>query len=264
MSPQLFAILSSLIEERLGLHYGAEDADALAERLAPRIEEHGFGSLLDYYYFLRYDDASRRELDALADALVVNETYFFRETDALQVVVGLLEELGGHRRVWCAASSSGEEPYTLAMLLDGRGMLDRVELVASDISPRALARAREGLYRGRSLRALPDDMRLRYFDEEQGGVRLHPRVRSAVTFVQRNLVDDAALATLGSFDVIVCRNVLIYFRDERVRRVVERLTERLVLGGHLVVGASESLLRLGTSLTCVERGGAFLYRRDEP
>lgn len=263
ISPQLFAILTGLVEERLGLHYGPEDAGMLADKLTPRALDRGFDSLLEYYYFLRYDAGADAELDALADALVVNETYFFREADQLRVLVDILAESPGRRRVWCAASSTGEEPYTLAMMLAERGILDRVSILASDVSVRALGRAREALYRGRSFRALHDEARSRWFVPEGDGSRVVPEIRRAVTFRQINLRDEATIAGLGTFDAVLCRNVLIYFRDPLVKEVVARLSARLVPGGHLLVGASESLLRLGTSLVCVERGGTFLYKRDE-
>ena len=159
ISPQVFAILSALLEERTGLHYELSDSELLADRVSGRALERGFESLLDYYYFLRYDPGAASELALLVDSLVVNETYFFRELPALKVLV---EDFvpqrvaeGARPRIWCAACSTGEEPLTLAMLLDEAGLLDRVDIVASDISGRALAHAKAGLYRRRSLRALP-------------------------------------------------------------------------------------------------------------
>lgn len=266
LSPPVFAILSGLIAERLGIHYTPQDAPILADKITPRALEHGFESLLDYYYFLRYDPAAAEELDALADALVVNETYFFREVDALREVVEVLARIhddGRRPRLWCAASSTGEEPLTLAMLLDDRHLLDHVDLVASDVSPRALARARDGVYRGRAFRVLPDAYRDRFFRPHAEALRVDERLLSAIDYRAVNLLDDAKISTLGSFDVILCRNVLIYFHDDLVRRIAGRLTARLTVGGYLLVGTSESLLRFGTSLTCVERAGTFFYQRGE-
>ena len=146
LSPQVFAILSALLEERLGLHYDLGERELLADRVSPRATELGFDSLLDYYYFLRYDPGGDSELALLVDALVVNETYFFREVAALKVLVTeLVPKLiaqGARPRIWCAACSTGEEPLTLAILLDEAGLLDQVTLVASDISARALTQAR--------------------------------------------------------------------------------------------------------------------------
>jgi chemotaxis protein methyltransferase CheR len=145
-SPALFAILRALVEDRSGLHYGAAEREIFFERVGARAAEAGFDSLLDYYYFLRYDPGAGAEMRALTDALVVNETFFFRELDALRVVVAHLiapaVRRGLRPRIWSAACSTGEEPLTLAMLLADEGLLHDVDIVASDISERVLARAR--------------------------------------------------------------------------------------------------------------------------
>jgi chemotaxis protein methyltransferase CheR len=265
LSPQVFAILSGLIEERTGLHYDLNDRDLLAERTSPRALECGFESLLDYYYFLRYDPGADAELKLLVDALVVNETYFFRELAALNVVtqtiVPALIEKGARPRIWCAACSTGEEPLTLAMLLDQAGLLDRVAIVASDISGRALSHARLGKYGRRSLRALPDGVIGRWLEPAGESMQVATRIAEAVDFRRINLADDLDLAALGQFDVIICRNVLIYFRDRTIERVIANLWRSLLDDGYLVVGASESLLRFDTAFACEEQRGAFLYRK---
>jgi chemotaxis protein methyltransferase CheR len=266
LSPQVFAILSALIEERMGLHYDVHERELLGERVSGRATERGFESLLDYYYFLRYDPAADAEFALLAEVLVVNETYFFREIAPLKVLVsellpGLLAR-GVKPRIWCAACSTGEEPLTLAMLLDEAGILDRVTLVASDISARVLTHARTGLYRRRSLRSLPPGAVGRWLEGDEEGMRAAPRITSAVSWRRVNLVDDRELSELGLFDVIICRNVLIYFRDQTIEKVVERLWRQLVPDGRLLVGASESLLRFNVPFSCEEQRGAFFYRKQ--
>jgi chemotaxis protein methyltransferase CheR len=263
---QVFAIFSDLIEERLGIHYPLEDRELLAERLSPRAIARGFDSLLDYYYYLRYDAEARTELTELAEALVVNETYFFREERALSVlansVVPRLLETGVRPRIWSAACSTGEEPLTLAMLLDARDLLGQVQLVASDISGRALQHARAGLYGRRSLRALPSGVMGRWLEPEGDGARVLPRLRSAIAWQRVNLLDAVELSALGEFDVILCRNVLIYFQDSTIATVVRNLTRNLRPEGLLVVGTSESLMRLDCALLCEEHAGAFFYRNS--
>jgi chemotaxis protein methyltransferase CheR len=265
LSPQVFAILSGLIEERLGLHYDLRERELLADRVSPRAIDRGFESLLDYYYFLRYDPDAEAELAVLVDALVVNETYFFREVAALKVLVtDFIQPLvaaGSRPRIWCAACSTGEEPLTLAMLLDEAKLLDRVSLVASDISSRALARAREGCFKRRSLRALPPGVIGRWLEGDEDGVRVLPHIASAVDFQRVNLVDRRELSALGHFDAIICRNVLIYFQDRTIERVVDNLSQSLNPNGRLLVGASESLLRFDVALTCEEQRGSFFYRK---
>jgi chemotaxis protein methyltransferase CheR len=267
LTPPIFAILSALIEQRAGLHYAPEDRELLSDKVASRALEAGFESLLDYYYFLRYDPAGSAALDALVDSLLVHETYFFRDPLPLEALV---EEVlvpavrQGHRpRVWCAACSTGEEPLTLAMMLAQQGVLKDVQLVASDLSQRVLDRARRGEYNLRSMRALPLGIEGRYLDVVEGRPRVRHELVDAVQWCRVNLVDAGAVEALGAFDAILCRNVLIYFQDDVARRVVDCLTQALVPGGPLLVGTSESLMRFGTALLCEERRGAFFYVRPK-
>jgi chemotaxis protein methyltransferase CheR len=164
-------------------------------------------------------------------------------------------------RIWCAASSTGEEPLTIAMLLAKRGLLQKSRIVASDVSERALARARSGTFGLRSVRALPPGIEGSFLRREGDKVYADPALVSAVEWRRVNLMEDESVAALGQFDVVLARNVLIYFADATVRRVVDRLSGALLPGGLLLVGASESLLRYGTSLSCEEHGGAFFYRK---
>jgi chemotaxis protein methyltransferase CheR len=266
LSPAVFSILSGLIEEKVGLHYGLLDRDVLQEKASARAVEAGFESLLDYYYYLRYDDLSNQELRELTENLVVNETYFFREWTAIQVlvdsVIAPMCARGEKVRVWSAACATGEEPLSLAMLLRERGILDQVEIVATDISGKALAKAREGRYGRRSVRRVPDATLLeKYIREEQDGFTVDRSLSDHIRWEARNLMDDAEIAALGKFDVVLCRNVLIYFSDSTVSEVLQRISRALEDGGILVVGVSESLLRYGGAFVGEERGGAFVYRK---
>jgi chemotaxis protein methyltransferase CheR len=270
LTPSVFEILRGLVQERIGLHYAPADQEIFGSKLSERAVELGFESLLDYYYFLRYDQGSAAELTLLTDHLVVNETYFFREAAQLEFVVDALlaprVAAGERPRLWSAACSTGEEPLSIAMLLAERDLLGKVDLVASDISERALATARRGRYRARSLRqeavplaALPWLTRL-----PSGDLVVSPRLIECVTWRRLNLMDREAVAGMGPFDVVLCRNVLIYFNDETSVQVVENLAGTLGPGGALLVGISESLLRFGTSLECEEQAGVFFYRRRGP
>ncbi|HEX2679371.1 MAG TPA: CheR family methyltransferase [Polyangiales bacterium] len=265
MTPQVFAILSGLIEERLGLSYALADQALLENKIAVRVLERGFDSALDYYYYLRYDDAEGAELDQLAELLVVNETFFFREYDQLQAAlqhVATLVAAGKRPRIWCAACSTGEEPITIAFWLAERNLLDSVELIASDISSAALALARKGRYRPRSLRHVPPDVDPSRFIEKHGdSLVVNPRLVDAIQWRKLNLMDGSAVSAMGELDVVLCRNLLIYFRDDVVRRVVGQLADRLTDDGVLLVGVSESLMRFGTRLVCEEHQGAFFYRK---
>jgi chemotaxis protein methyltransferase CheR len=265
LSPQVFAILNALIEERTGLHYTIDDREVIESKLRDRLIESRFESFLDYYYFLRYDPKGKAELDRAIDALVINETYFFRELEPLRRLVDLViaprVERGETVRIWSAACSTGEEPSTLAMLLDHRGIAAQATIVASDISLRALARAREGIYGARSLREpAPPDL-APYLIQRGEQIEVRADIRQRIDWRRINLTDQAEVTAVGRFDAILCRNVLFYFNDVTGRRITNLLSEALAPEGVLLVGVAESLLRLGTSLHCEERGGVFMYSK---
>jgi len=265
LSPQVFTILGALVEARAGLHYGANDRELFAEKVSARAIEQGFESLLDYYYFMRYDPGGDEELGRLVDSLVVHETYFFREREQVEWLVdGFLAPrvaAGRRPRVLSAACATGEEPLSLAMLLADRGLGGSVEIVGADISERALARAREGVYPPRSLRhSHPPGAARRFLREEGGRLVVAREVHRDVSWRRANLIVPAEVEALGGFDAILCRNVLIYFDDSRAQEVIETLSARLADDGLLLVGVSESLLRFGSSVECEERGGVFVYR----
>lgn len=261
-TPQVFSILTTLVEEHAGLSYTLKDLPLFEGKVAARAADAGFESMLDYYYYLRYDDPDHRELDALVEALVVQETFFFRELPALEVAVDALLapkiERGQRPRVWCAACATGEEVVTLAILLAERGLLAQVELIASDISERALSRARRGVYGVRALRQTPRERAGHYLVQHGNELVAARSLLDAISFRRINLLDPPAL---GRCDLILCRNVLIYFDDRRVKQVVERLAQKLAPDGALLVGVSESLMRLGTGLRCEELRGSFIYRK---
>ena len=267
LSPQVFSLMAALIEDRAGLFYAPADSALLASKLSGRATELGFDALLDYYYFLRYDPAGNEECERLVEALVVHETYFFREESSLRALIEhcIAPRVRDGRRVrlWCAACATGEEPVTLAVMLAQRDLLDSVDIVATDISAPALERARAGCYGKRAMRVVDASHAsvAHLIRAENDRVVVDPRLLARIDWRQVNLIDDPAVMALGRFDVIVCRNVLIYFRDDMVRQVVTTLAGALVADGVLQVSVSESLMRFGSALTCMELGGSFFYQR---
>jgi chemotaxis protein methyltransferase CheR len=259
-------LLRDLVHERTGLHYDNGRCDTMADRLAPLVLARGFGSFLDYYYFLKYDPGGDTEWVLVLDALSVTETYFWREIDQLRaiahVVVPQLLQQTDVVRIWCVPCATGEEPLTLAMLLDQQGLFERgsIELRASDASEAALARARQGLYRERAFRVLPPHLRDLYFTPEKDGWRVAPRLHQRVLSWERvNLMDAADVRRRANVDVIFCRNVFIYFSETGVRRVVNTFADVMHTPGYLCVGAAESLLRVTTRFDLQEIAGAFVY-----
>jgi chemotaxis protein methyltransferase CheR len=269
LSPQVFSILNGLVEEAAGLSCSLSELEIFGSKVSARAIEAGFESLLDYYYYLRYDEAGRLELERLIEQLVVHETFFFRELEPLKVLVERcvkpLVARGQRVRIWSAACATGEEPLTLAMVLADAGLLPHVDLIASDVSARVLERAKAADYGVRTLRRLPMPAFAQpYLTVKDNRVSVSSELMSAIDWRRVNLIERASVEAVGEVDVIVCRNVLIYFREERVRQVVEALGAQLKPEGVLLIGVSESLMRLGTGLSCEELSGVFFYRKPGP
>jgi chemotaxis protein methyltransferase CheR len=267
LTNQVFTIFNALIQGRAGLHYAPEQRELLAEKLTGPASEAGFHNLLDYYYYLRYDAEGTVQLDRLIDSLLVHETYFFREVEALQALVDrvLLPKIkaGQKPRVWCAACASGEEPLTIAMLLAHHQALGQAQIVATDLSQKILERARRGRYGPRALRVASQAHTEQWFSREGDQVLVRSELREAIDWRHLNLIDASAIEQLGLFDAVICRNVLIYFNDETTKAVVRSLGNALKPDGVLLVGASESLIRLEAPFDIEEQAGAFFYRRRE-
>jgi chemotaxis protein methyltransferase CheR len=273
LSDAAVPLLRNLVRERSGIHFEDSQLDLFADRLAPLVIEHGFESFLDYYYLLKYDEAAALEWHRVMDALAVPETYFWREIDQIRavadVIVPLLAQNAGGRavRIWSVPCAGGEEPLTIAMMLDQAGWFDRVriEIHASDASPAAIARAKEARYRDRALRSLPMPLRERYFRRDGETWRIDRRLWSRVTsWSVVNLMAPEQAAPLGSADIIFCRNLFIYFSEAGIRTVVERLGDWMPSPGYLCVGASESLLRVTTRFALEDINGAFIYVKRRP
>ncbi len=266
LRPEVFAILAPLIKERTGIHFAPSEIDILADKLSPRVIDAGFDSMLDYYYFIRYDDADGREFVALTDALLIHETYFFRELEPLRMAMSSLVEpaarAGRRPRIWSAACATGEEPLTLAMLAADCGILPSVEIVASDLSARALERAQRSDFNRRSLRSVPNGgLAEKYLERDGERMRVRADLARAISWRQINLVTPPPVEETGVFDLICCRNVLIYFSEDTISQVLHGLAARLAPTGMLLVGVSESLLRFGSLFRCEERGGVFFYQK---
>jgi chemotaxis protein methyltransferase CheR len=264
-------LLRDLIHERTGIFYDNGKGDILTDKLSPLVIERGFTSLLDYYYLLKYDEAAQDEWRNVMNALSIPETYFWREMDQVRALVETVvprwfaEPGAGPLKVWSAACASGEEPLTIAMALAEAGWLGRVpvEIRASDASPAAIEKARRGVYRERSFRNLPAELRAKYFTQEgetktwRVDAKLHRLIEWGVV----NLMDEAEVAPRASANVIFCRNVFIYFSNQSIGRTVRTFAAHVRPPGYLFVGASESLLRLSDDFELQEIGNAFVYVR---
>ena len=263
-----FRLLRELFNQHAGLWFNSDARGTLERRLRERIAALGLSSFGEYYQLLRFHERGRSELDEALDLVTINETYFFREDYQLRAYQEELLPMlltGGRERlsIWSAGCASGEEVYTIAMsTLEGSPTTRcEVRVFGSDISRRCIAAARRGVYGGASFRATPADMRRRYFQERPGGTGVTDEVRAMCHFGHLNLLDSARAAVVGRVDVIFCRNVLIYFDDVSRRRVIDMFYDRLLPGGFLLLGHSESLLNVSTAFELVHLREDLVYRK---
>jgi chemotaxis protein methyltransferase CheR len=267
-----FRMFADLVRERCGLHFGSDARFLLEKRLARRLRELEMTSFAAYHYRLRRAARQDEEFANLIDELTTNETYFFRERSQLRALIGeIFTELQAARRgatgrpitVWSAGCSSGEEPYSIVILAQEAGMVPGVDLhvYASDISRRMLRKARQGVYREASFRETEPELRKNYFSEKDGLWRISDDVKKHVDFIHLNLLDRSKIALLGSMDVIICRNVIIYFNSDTKRQVIQMFSEKLRPGGHLLLGHSESLINLSSSFELRHLRHDLVYRR---
>lgn len=261
-----FQLLRDLIKENIGIYYDENKKDLLADKLTPLALERGFTNFLDYYYFLKYDPEGKEEWDKISDALSVQETYFFRELDQLKALVdfivpSLYEEGVRSLKIWSAGCATGEEPLSIAMLLNEKNWFLKlnIEIYATDISVSALEKAKRGVYRERSLRNLPSHLINKYFTKEENGFRISSEIHKKVLWQRANLVKEEEIKDFAKSDIIFCRNVFIYFEDSTIQKIVEVFEQNMKNPGYLFVGVSESLIRFKHSFNLEIIGGAFVY-----
>jgi chemotaxis protein methyltransferase CheR len=257
-----FARICELAYQRFGLHLHSGKEKLVSARLAKLLRAGGFRSF-DSYYRHVVADASGAALTAMIDCLTTNHTSFLREAEHFRFLKErILPEYRGRDvfRVWSAACSTGEEPYSIAFtLLDAleRARGPRLEILATDISTRALDTAKRAVYAKDRVSTMPPEMRNRYFiPGPEGAVRVRPDVVSLVRFERRNLMEPFPPNAL--FPVILCRNVMIYFDRNTRASLVRRLTGSLEPGGYLLVGHAESLIGTDHGLAYVQPA---VYRR---
>lgn len=272
MTDEEFRLIRDLIYNHSGLFFDNDSKYLLEKRLGKRVPLHHLAGYKDYYHFLRYNRDKDQELSDIMDLLTTNETYFFREafqlkafTDEIIPEILAEKEKKGDRslRIWSAGCSSGEEPYTIAMLLLEMGRCKgwRVEVIGADISHRVLQLARKAVYGKSSFRATDEAYIKRYFREQEGGYRIADEVKELVTFSHLNLFDQNRLALLGRMDVIFCRNVIIYFDQLAKKKVIEVFYRTLREGGYLLLGHSESLMNISTAFMLKHLRNDMVYQK---
>lgn len=260
-----FDLYRKLIYEESGIHFSATNRSILESRLKERLRDKKLDHVHQYYDIVARD---KEELKVFLDSITTNLTRFFRNQahfDALEkyVIPELIKIKKGSGdtkiKIWSAGCSTGEEPYTIALLL--KEILPapwKLEIVASDISLKSLMVGKEGFYSDARIVGIPEPYLKKYFDRVEGGYRIHDDIKAAIRFDYHNLKNDSGLRGL---DVVFCRNVLIYFDEAAQKAAIERFWDSMANKSFLFIGHSESLFGMNTRFEFVKTDWATFYRK---
>lgn len=272
ISEQDFSIFREYFYRKTGIHFEMSKRYFVDKRLIERIKATDCTSFQNYFRTLRFE-ASGKELQTLVNLMTVNETYFFREEYQFKCLVNsMLSEITRHKkdkqpiRIWSVPSSSGEEAYSIVIYLlehwPGIAEWD-VEIISSDIDTEILNRARLGHYSPRSVQHLPPDLLKKYFTPSGTGYQISDDLRQAVEFTHVNMMDVNDVREYRGFDVIFCRNLLIYFDDVSRRQAAETFFDALKPGGFVCLGHSESMSRISSLFKVRKFPEGIVYQKPE-
>jgi chemotaxis protein methyltransferase CheR len=251
-TPRDFELLSGLLKQRSGLVLSPDKMYLLESRLTPVARKRGLPGLTELVGELR-TRPSEALVAEVTEAMTTNETFFFRDSTPFEALkTGIMPDMWLSRakakklRIWCAAASTGQEPYSIAMIMKEAAQHWQgwsIEILATDLSTAALEKARQGMYSQFEVqRGLPIQLMMKYFVKVGEQWQVSPEIRSMVQFKQFNLLE--SMAAFGVFDVIFCRNVLIYFDPPTKTKVLEGMRRQLANDGSLFLGAAETVLGL--------------------
>ncbi|WP_432798393.1 CheR family methyltransferase [Poriferisphaera sp. WC338] len=272
MTEAQFDQLRDVIYKRAGIHFLDSKKYVLESRLSRRLEELEFEDFSQYIMFLTAGPYQMEEFQEMFNRITINETSFFRNEPQLdyfeqQVLPQLIEARKDTKtlRLWSSASSTGEEAYTMAIQLHRslgiRAMDWKIEILGTDISEKVLKQAQEGKYPHYSVRSLNEMVLNRYFKQEGSYYHLDENIKSMCRFEKLNLKDRVSAKRFGTFDVIFCRNVLIYFDDDMRKNVISIFHDQLAKDGYLFIGHSESLRSLNVPFEQLPAPQAFVYQK---
>lgn len=271
-----FVQLRDFIYRQSGIFIGDNRKYLLENRLINRLKEHNLKNFGEYYYFLRYDSKSREELNKLFEVITTNETSFYRNPPQIKVFQDvILKKLIREKRartdksihIWSAGCSTGEEPYTLSIILHevlrNEMPIWKVRITANDLSQGVLAAAEKGEYSQYAMRTTPPEIVKKYFEQTKPGrFAVCRKVKKLVYFKQANLSDRQSLRGIPGSDIVFCRNVIIYFDDEMKKNVVNSFYDNLNPGGYLFIGHSESLHNVSMSFRPIHHPGSIVYQKE--
>jgi chemotaxis protein methyltransferase CheR len=274
LTKEQFTKLSTLIYRKLGLMFEENKIYFLNKRVEIRTNALGLKSTDDYLFHLGYGDANGDEMQALANLITTNETYMFREFEQLEsfancclpeVIAAKQQRSERRLRIWCAGCSSGEEAYTLAIIVrevfpDSQKW--DIEITATDIDENMLRLASKGVYGDRSVRGVPDTYQKHLLPVGNNNFRIHPDVAKLVRVAKINLNDQQQMKAMRNYDFIFCRNVLIYFDDESRKNVLDNFYGAMNSGGYVFLGHSQSVGRITSAFRMKRTEGHMLYIKD--
>lgn len=274
MTPEEFTLIRDFIHEKSGIFFAENKMYLVKNRLEKRMADLSIKTFRDYFYHVKYD-TSQREFQQLMNIITTNETSFFRNEPQLlsfgnEVLPLLMAEKMAARaprtiKIWSAGCSTGEEPYTLAMILLEKFRTApgwTAEIIAGDISESVLQKARRGEYKGITLRNIAPHLLNTYFTRQEDTYTVKPEVKALVKFGLLNLNDQRMLSLQTNFDVIFCRNVMIYFSDEVKRRLARGFYNALRPGGYFYIGHSETMHGISKAFKLVYFKNALVYQKE--
>jgi chemotaxis protein methyltransferase CheR len=272
MTKEEFITLRDFVYEKSGIFFAENKMYLLESRLTNRLAELGLSSFEDYYYCLKYgSDKTKNEITNLFDVVTTNETSFFRNPPQLDAFKIILQKnyLNGSGstpvRIWSAACSTGEEPYTLAIILEELMQITKQNIpyviYATDISQKVLESAKRAVFSQYSTRNTDESLRKKYFTEESNMFKLKEHIKKNVKVDFMNLMDHDAYRTYKQMDIVFCRNVLIYFDEKVKKKVIENLYECLKPKGFLTIGHAESLHNISRAFKPLVFPGTIAYQK---
>ena len=275
VSNEEFTQLRDFIYQQSGIFIAENRKYLIENRLSNRIKELNLKNFSEYYYFLRFDVGRSAEMTKLFEVITTNETSFYRNPPQLKIfqeiilpeALETLRKQGTRRlRIWSAGCSTGEEPYTLAIMLHevlkSELLAWDIKITANDLSEAVLAAARKGLYNEYALRTTPKEIIDKYFKKDGVVFEADPKLKRLISFAPINLSDRTMLKRNDRSQIIFCRNVIIYFDDEMKRQVIESFYDNLLPGGYMFIGHSESLHNISRTFKPEHHAGTIVYRKQ--
>lgn len=276
ISDEEFVQLRDFIYEKSGIFVDEKRKYLFESRFSKRLAELRLNSFSEYIKYLKFDAMKHQELTKLFELVTTNETSFYRDIPQLKAFQEkvLKEKLDEQRdagklelNIWSAGCSSGEEPYTLSIMLHELLRMElarwKISITAVDLSSAMIEHAKRGVYKEYAFKTTPDEIKARYFTEVEDGWKIKPPVTRLVNFRQMNLNETPSLKRIPRSHIVFCRNVIIYFDLDMKKRVVSSFYDNLLPGGYMMLGHSETLHKISSSFKPVYHPGTIAYRKED-